>query len=175
VDTALRVVRGISRALEIALLAAACALMCVALAACALEAYDRYVQQLSWGGAFDQYARLALVGIVFFALPAATRRDEGIRLRLIERQLGPVARRRMHHAFDLVVIAVCCVFLGEAPEVIKIGGFQGVMGTPLDYGVVYITMTIGFGCIALFRAERLVLRLADRLPESSREPALQAD
>jgi TRAP-type C4-dicarboxylate transport system permease small subunit len=174
-DTVTRIARGFSRALELLLLTAAGALMCVALAACALEAYDRYVQQLSWGGSFDQYARLALVGIVFFALPVATRRDQGIRLRLIERQLGPVARRRMHHAFDVVVIAVCGVFLFDAPEVIQIGGFQGVMGTPLDYSVVYIAMTLGFAAIALFRLERLVLRLAGRLPEPTHELALEAD
>jgi TRAP-type C4-dicarboxylate transport system permease small subunit len=174
-DTAVRATRAISRALELLLLTAAGALMCVALASCALEAYDRYVQQLSWGGSFDQYARLALVGIVFFALPVATRHDDGIRLRLVERQLGPAARRRMHHAFDLVVIAVCGVFLSDAREVIQIGGFQGVMGTPLDYSVVYATMTVGFAATALFRVERLLLRLADRLPEPQRELALEAD
>jgi TRAP-type C4-dicarboxylate transport system permease small subunit len=170
-----RVVRAISRALEVLLLSAAGALMCVALAACSLEAYDRYVQQLYWGGSFDQYARLALVGIVFFALPVATRRDQGIRLRLVERQLGPVARRRMQHAFDVVVIAVCGVFLLDAPEVIQIGGFQAVMGTPLDYSIVYIAMAIGFAAIALFRLERLARRAAGGVPDPAHEFALEAD
>lgn len=140
------------------LLAAWAGLMLLGLlGASSMGVYDRYVQQLSWG-AFDQWARMALLGLVFSALPVAIRRGEAIRLYLLESRLGPAGRRRLHAVFDACVILVCMVYLSTARPMIQVGSSQGVMGTPLDYGAVYAAAMVCFAAIAVFRAEALLQR-----------------
>lgn len=155
--TAARVVAWLASALEWALAACAGLMMLFLLSASSMGVYDRYVQQLSWG-AFDQWARMALLGLVFSALPVAIRRGEAIRLHLIESRLGWAGRRRLHAVFDACVILVCMVYLSTALPMIQVGSSQGVMGTPLDYGAVYAAAMVCFAAIALFRAEALLQR-----------------
>lgn len=140
------------------LLAAWAGLMLLGLlGASSMGVYDRYVQQLSWG-AFDQWARMALLGMVFSALPVAIRRGEAIRLHLLESHLGRIGRRRLHAVFDACVILVCLVYLSTAQPMIRVGSSQGVMGTPLDYGAVYAAAMVCFAAIAVFRVEALLQR-----------------
>ncbi|MGE4242096.1 TRAP transporter small permease [Ramlibacter sp.] len=161
---AVRAVALAASALEWALATWAGLMMFALLGASAMGVYDRYVQQLSWG-AFDQWARMALLGLVFSALPVAIRRGEAIRLHLLESRLGPVGRRRLHAVFDACVIGVCLVYLSTARPMIQVGSAQGVMGTPLDYGAVYAAAMVCFAAIALFRAEALVQRWNSPLEE----------
>jgi TRAP-type C4-dicarboxylate transport system permease small subunit len=129
-------------------------MLCLLLAS-SMGVYDRYVEQLSWG-AFDQWARMALLGLVFCALPVAIRRGDAIRLHLLESRLGPIGRRRLHVAFDACVVTLCLVYLSTSLPMIRVGTSQGVMGTPLDYGVVYSFAMTSFAAIAVFRAEALL-------------------
>lgn len=158
-NAAVRVLGVVAGAVEWLLAACAALLMGLALASGAMGVYDRYVEQLTWG-AFDQYARMALVGLVFVSLPVAVRRGEGIRLRLVESRLGEKGRRRLHSLFDLCVILVCAVYLSTARQMIQVGSTQGVLGTPLDYGAVYAVNALCFAAIALFRTEALLRRWA---------------
>lgn len=172
-DNAIRVLAFAADALEWLLAACSAALMALLLAAGAMGVYDRYVQQLTWG-AFDQYARMALVGLVFCALPVAVRRGEGIRLHLLESRLGIAGRRRLHALFDVCVILVCLVYLSTARQMIQVGSSQAVLGTPLDYGVIYGVSSLGFAAIALFRFEALLRRLANRPVPASRHAAAES-
>lgn len=150
-----RAVGRLASALEWALAACAGFMMLCLRSASSMGVYDRYVEQLSWG-AFDQWARMALLGLVFSALPVAIRRGEAIRLHLLESRLGSLGRRRLHAMFDVCVILVCTVYLSTALPMIQVGTSQGVMGTPLDYGVVYTAAMICFAAITLFRTEALL-------------------
>jgi TRAP-type C4-dicarboxylate transport system permease small subunit len=154
---AARVVASLASTLEWVLAAFAGLMMLCLLAASSMGVYDRYVQQLSWGS-FDQWARMALLGLVFSALPVAIRRGEAIRLHLFESCLGRAGRRRLHAVFDACVILVCMVYLSTARPMIQVGSSQGVMGTPLDYGAVYAAAMVCFAAIAVFRGEALLQR-----------------
>lgn len=158
-NAAIRVLALVAGTVEWVLAACAGLLMALMLVSGAMGVYDRYVQQLTWG-AFDQYARLALVGLVFCSLPVAVRRGEGIRLHLVESRLSKAGRRWLHSGFDVCVIAICLVYLSTARQMIQVGSSQGVLGTPLDYGAVYGVTTLCFAAIALFRAEALLRRWA---------------
>lgn len=155
--TATRGLAWLAAGLERALAACAGLMMLCLLSASSMGVYDRYVQQLSWG-AFDQWARMALLGLVFSALPVAIRRGEAIRLHLLESRLGSTGRRRLHAVFDACVIVVCIVYLSTARPMIQVGSSQGVMGTPLDYGAVYAAAMVCFAAIALFRTDALLQR-----------------
>ncbi|APW39314.1 hypothetical protein RD110_20575 [Rhodoferax koreense] len=119
---------------------------------------DRYVLKSSFD-AHDQFARLGLVWLTFLGIAVGIRDRTNVRVEVLNHLAPPRVRRAIAIVLDLVILAVSVVLVIVGFRLLEVGAFQAIMGTPLNYDVMYAAALGGLGLLILF----LVLRFADLL------------
>jgi TRAP-type C4-dicarboxylate transport system permease small subunit len=133
------------------------ALAAAILVVMSIQIFLRYVlnDSLIWS---DELSRYLLVAMAFIGTATGMRKDNHIRIDVIDHVLPAAARRALRLAVDLAVLAylVYVVFLSLEMLAIFHRRPSTALGVPMS--VPYAAVTVGFALAALRLALRLVLR-----------------
>ncbi|MBL8700416.1 MAG: TRAP transporter small permease [Alphaproteobacteria bacterium] len=133
------------------------AAMAATLVVMATQVFLRYVlnQSLIWS---EELSRYLLIAMVFLGTATATRRDQHIRIDLIDHLLPAALARGLRRATDLLVLAYLAYVAWSSIEMLAIFSTQPSSALGVPMAVPYGAVTVGFGLAAL----RLVLGLVAR-------------
>ena len=107
--------------------------------------------------AYDQFARIGLVWLTFLGIAVGIRDRTNVRIELLNHLAPQHIRRYMAIAIDLVVLATSILLVLVGVPLLEVGAFQAIMGTSLNYDIMYASLLSGLCLLILF----LVLRFAD--------------
>ncbi|MDX3805813.1 MAG: TRAP transporter small permease [Bosea sp. (in: a-proteobacteria)] len=119
---------------------------------------DRYVLKTQFD-AHDQIARIGMVWMAFLGFALGVRDRINIRIEVIQHFLPDRVRRFAGVFLDVVMLAIACILLWNGWQLLEVGSFQSIMGTPLYYDVMYGALLAGLVLLVIF----LLLRIADTL------------
>lgn len=119
---------------------------------------DRYVLKTQFD-AHDQIARIGMVWMAFLGFALGVRQRANIRIEVIQHFLPKAVRRVAGVFLDMVMLAVAIVLLVNGWQLLEVGSFQAIMGTPFYYDVMYGALLAGLVLLVIF----LALRIADTL------------
>jgi TRAP-type C4-dicarboxylate transport system permease small subunit len=119
---------------------------------------DRYFIKSSFD-AHDQFARIGLVWLTFIGIAVGIRNRTNVRIELLGHLASVATRRRVAVVLDLVMLVVSVFLVIVGARLMEIGAFQAIMGTPLNYDVMYGALLVGLSLVAVF----MVIRFADIL------------
>lgn len=119
---------------------------------------DRYVLTTQFD-AHDQIARIGMVWMAFLGFALGVRDRMNIRIEVIQHFLPEKARRVAGVFLDGVMLLVALALLVNGWQLLEVGSFQAIMGTPFYYDVMYGALLAGLVLLVIF----LLLRMADTL------------
>lgn len=119
---------------------------------------DRYVFKSQFD-AHDQIARIGMVWMAFLGFALGVRSRTNIRIEVIQHFLPEGVKRVAGVVLDMIMLAVTGFLLFNGWQLLEVGSFQAIMGTPFYYDVMYGALLCGLVLLAIF----LVLRIADTL------------
>lgn len=122
------------------------------------QVLDRYILRSSFD-AHDQFARIGMVWLTFLGIAVGIRDRINVRIELFHHFASPTLRRRVAVLLDLVMLAVAGFLVAVGFGLLEVGSFQAIMGTPLNYDIMYAALLAGMAVLVFF----LVLRFADLL------------
>jgi TRAP-type C4-dicarboxylate transport system permease small subunit len=117
---------------------------------------DRYLVKSTFD-AHDQFARIGLVWLTFIGLAVGIRTRSNVRIELLAHFAPPAVVRAANVILDLVVLVVSGIMVVVGARLLEVGAFQAIIGTPLNYDVMYAGMLVGMALLVVF----MVLRFAD--------------
>ena len=137
---------------------------------------DRYLIKSAFD-AHDQYARISLVWLTFIGIAVGIRDRANVRIELVG-HLAPVHLRHwISLVLELITVVVAAFIMFVGWRLLEIGAFQSIIGTSLNYDVMYVGMLTGMGLMVLFIVLRFINQLTrgkfrlDVLPRSHDDPA----
>ena len=148
------VVRGLYRLSRWTLVAA---LACVLVFTVA-QVLDRYIFKSAFN-AHDQYARMGLVLLTFVGIAEGIRDRVNVRVEVLSHFAPLGVQRFVAAGLDLVTMAMAGLLTWVGLRLLEIGASQPILGTPFTYQVMYVSLLVGMGLLAVF----LLLRFATRL------------
>lgn len=119
---------------------------------------DRYILKSQFD-AHDQIARIGMVWMAFLGFALGVRSRSNIRIEVIQHFLPDGVRRVAGVFLDGVMLVVAIVLLVNGWQLLEVGSFQSIMGTPFYYDVMYGALLFGLVLLVIF----LILRIADTL------------
>lgn len=119
---------------------------------------DRYLLKTQFD-AHDQIARIGMVWMAFLGFALGVRDRMNIRIEVIQHFLPESIRRIAGIFLDGVMLAISLALLANGWQLLDVGSFQAIMGTPFYYDVMYGALLAGLILLVVF----LVLRMADTL------------
>jgi len=119
---------------------------------------DRYLLKTQFD-AHDQIARIGMVWMAFLGFALGVRDRMNIRIEVIQHFLPESIRRIAGIFLDGVMLAISLALLANGWQLLEVGSFQAIMGTPFYYDVMYGALLAGLILLVVF----LVLRMADTL------------
>lgn len=119
---------------------------------------DRYVLKTQFD-AHDQIARIGMVWMAFLGFALGVRDRMNIRIEVIQHFLPEKARCVAGVFLDGVMLLVALALLVNGWQLLEVGSFQAIMGTPFYYDVMYGALLAGLVLLVIF----LLLRMADTL------------
>jgi TRAP-type C4-dicarboxylate transport system permease small subunit len=119
---------------------------------------DRYILKSQFD-AHDQIARIGMVWMAFLGFALGVRSRSNIRIEVIQHFLPQVVRRASGVLLDVVMVVIAVILLINGWQLLEIGTFQAIMGTPFYYDVMYGALLTGLITLVIF----LILRIADTI------------
>jgi TRAP-type C4-dicarboxylate transport system permease small subunit len=119
---------------------------------------DRYVLKTQFD-AHDQIARIGMVWMAFLGFALGVRSRGNIRIEVIQHFLPEGVRRVTGVFLDAVMMVVAIALLVNGWQLLEVGSFQAIMGTPFYYDAMYGALLAGLVLLVIF----LALRMADTL------------
>ena len=119
---------------------------------------DRYFIKSQFD-AHDQFARIGMVWLTFIGIAVGIRNRTNVRIELLGHLASLATRRRVAVVLDLVMLVVSVFLVIVGARLMEIGAFQAIMGTPLNYDIMYAALLAGMSLLAVF----MVIRFADIL------------
>ena len=137
---------------------------------------DRYLVKSAFD-AHDQYARISLVWLTFIGIAVGIRDRANVRIELVSHLAPPRWRQSIALLLELVTVLVAGLIMVVGWRLLEIGAFQAIIGTSLNYDVMYLGLLSGMGLMVLFLVLRFITRLSrgrlrlDTLPQGHDDPA----
>jgi len=128
--------------------------LAVVLVFCFAQVLDRYLLKTQFD-AWDQIARIGMLWCAFLGAAMALRERRNVVIDLIDSHLPERVRRMRNRLFDAMVLAATLFYKGL--DVVEVGHFQDIVGTPFTYAVSYAALTAGMAFFTLFLALRLLI------------------
>jgi TRAP-type C4-dicarboxylate transport system permease small subunit len=116
---------------------------------------DRYVLKGTFN-AYDQIGRIALIWMTFLGAALAFRKRLNIAVDLINIYLPAKVVAVKAVALDALSLVLMLFMFGYSIRLLEVGAFQGVLGTPLTYREVYVSLVIGTTLFILFLGVRIL-------------------
>jgi TRAP-type C4-dicarboxylate transport system permease small subunit len=123
-----------------------------------VQVADRYVLKSSFFG-YDQFARIGLVWLTFLGIAVGIRDRTNIRIELLNHLAPRNVRRALSLVLDIVILVVSILLVVVGVRLLDVGSFHAIMGTDLNYNIMYAALLTGLGLLILF----LVLRFTNLL------------
>ncbi|HPU52562.1 MAG TPA: TRAP transporter small permease [Burkholderiaceae bacterium] len=141
--------------LDVALGAAASALLLAMMLLTFADVLGRYVFNTPLRGAFE-ITELALLTLIFAGLPLVSRADEHVTMDFIDKILGPVARgllrRFVHGLCGAIILGMAWLVWLKAGKIAAYGDTTDVLKIPVAPFVYFMTVMVGVtGLIHLFK------------------------
>lgn len=136
--------------------------------------FFRYVlnQPIIWS---EEVVQGLIAWVVFLCISVVLRRDEHVRIELVESKVSGFARRVVYLVADASLLAFLLV-AALTSLLLTLSNFERearLPATGLPLGLIYASMPVGFGLSAVNALERLLLRAAGR--ELPKDPDQLAD
>ncbi|MGE8687623.1 MAG: TRAP transporter small permease [Achromobacter sp.] len=123
---------------------------------CFAQVLDRYVLKTQFD-AWDQIARIGMLWCAFLGAAMALRERRNVVIDIIDGHLSERARRVRDRLFDAMLLALAATLFYKGLDVVEVGHFQDIVGTPFTYAVSYAALTAGMAFFMLFLALRLLI------------------
>ncbi len=123
---------------------------------CFAQVLDRYLLKTQFD-AWDQVARIGMLWCAFVGAAMALRERRNVVIDLIDRHLSDRVRRARDRLFDALLLALAATLFYKGLDVVAVGNFQDIVGTPFTYAVSYASLTVGMVFFMLFLALRLLI------------------
>lgn len=123
---------------------------------CFAQVLDRYLLKSQFD-AWDQIARIGMLWCAFLGAAMALRERRNVVIDLIDSHLSPRLRRARDRLFDAVLLVLAATLFYKGLDVVEVGHFQDIVGTPFTYAVSYAALTAGMVFFMLFLALRLLI------------------
>ncbi|SSW65094.1 TRAP transporter small permease [Achromobacter agilis] len=130
--------------------------LAVVLVFCFAQVLDRYVLKSQFD-AWDQIARIGMLWCAFLGAAMALRERRNVVIDIIDSHLSERARRVRDRLFDATLLALAATLFYKGLDVVEVGHFQDIVGTPFTYAVSYAALTAGMALFMLFLALRLLI------------------
>ncbi|MDF3942337.1 TRAP transporter small permease [Achromobacter denitrificans] len=130
--------------------------LAVVLVFCFAQVLDRYLLKTQFD-AWDQLARIGMLWCAFLGAAMALRERRNVVIDLIDSHLSERARRVRDRLFDALLLALAATLFYKGLDVVEVGHFQDIVGTPFTYAVSYAALTAGMVFFMLFLALRLLI------------------
>lgn len=116
---------------------------------------DRYIFGTSFS-AYDQLSRVGLVWMTFVGFALGVWERVNIRVELLEHFLPRRVLDAISFLLGLTMAAVAILVLVEGWRLLDVGAYQGIMGTPFTYVIVYAGLLVGMALLVVFLVARLI-------------------
>lgn len=123
---------------------------------CFAQVLDRYLLKTQFD-AWDQIARIGMLWCTFVGAAMALRERRNVVIDIIDRHLPQRVRRVRDRLFDATLLALAATLFYKGLDVVAVGNFQDIVGTPFTYAVSYASLTVGMVFFMLFLALRLLI------------------
>ncbi|MBD9423378.1 TRAP transporter small permease [Achromobacter sp. ACM04] len=123
---------------------------------CFAQVLDRYLLKTQFD-AWDQVARIGMLWCAFVGAAMALRERRNVVIDIIDRHLPERVRRARDRLFDTCLLALAATLFYRGLDVVAVGNFQDIVGTPFTYAVSYASLTVGMVFFMLFLALRLLI------------------
>lgn len=123
---------------------------------CFAQVLDRYLLKTQFD-AWDQVARIGMLWCAFVGAAMALRERRNVVIDLIDRHLSDRVRRARDRLFDALLLALAATLFYKGLDVVAVGNFQDIVGTPFTYAVSYASLTVGMVFFMLFLLLRLLI------------------
>ncbi|CAB3854291.1 hypothetical protein LMG26858_01879 [Achromobacter anxifer] len=123
---------------------------------CFAQVLDRYLLKTQFD-AWDQVARIGMLWCAFVGAAMALRERRNVVIDLIDRHLSDRVRRARDRLFDALLLVLAATLFYKGLDVVEVGNFQDIVGTPFTYAVSYASLTVGMVFFMLFLALRLLI------------------
>ncbi|ADP17932.1 tripartite ATP-independent periplasmic transporter, DctQ component family protein 11 [Achromobacter xylosoxidans A8] len=123
---------------------------------CFAQVLDRYLLKTQFD-AWDQVARIGMLWCAFVGAAMALRERRNVVIDIIDRHLPERLRRARDRLFDVLLLALAATLFYKGLDVVAVGNFQDIVGTPFTYAVSYASLTVGMVFFMLFLALRLLI------------------
>jgi TRAP-type C4-dicarboxylate transport system permease small subunit len=124
------------------------------------QAVDRYLLHTSFD-AYEQIGRIGLVWLTFFGYALAFRDGRNLRIELLDMVLPSSAVFVKQLVFDLSILGIALVIHVKGWTVYRVGGNQIILGTPVDYRLVYAGVQVGTVMLIFFIVVRTLRHILD--------------
>ncbi|QKH37593.1 TRAP transporter small permease [Achromobacter pestifer] len=123
---------------------------------CFAQVLDRYLLKTQFD-AWDQVARIGMLWCAFVGAAMALRERRNVVIDIIDRHLPERVRRARDRLFDACLLVLAATLFYKGLDVVAVGNFQDIVGTPFTYAVSYASLTVGMVFFMLFLALRLLI------------------
>ncbi len=123
---------------------------------CFAQVLDRYLLKTQFD-AWDQVARIGMLWCAFVGAAMALRERRNVVIDIIDRHLPERVRRARDRLFDASLLVLAATLFYKGLDVVAVGNFQDIVGTPFTYAVSYASLTVGMVFFMLFLALRLLI------------------
>lgn len=130
--------------------------LAVVLIFCFCQVLDRYVLKTQFD-AWDQIARIGMLWSAFLGAALALRERRNVVIDIIDNHLPERVRKMRDKLFDVLLLILAVTLFLKGLDVVAVGQFQDIVGTPFTYAVSYASLTVGMVFFILFLVLRLVI------------------
>ncbi|CAM4200449.1 TRAP transporter small permease protein [Bordetella tumbae] len=130
--------------------------LAVVLISCFCQVLDRYALKTQFD-AWDQIARIGMLWSAFLGAAMALRERRNVVIDIIDRHLSERVRKVRDKLFDALLLVLAITLFVKGLDVVAVGQFQDIVGTPFTYAVSYASLTTGMVFFILFLVLRLII------------------
>lgn len=130
--------------------------LAVVLIFCFCQVLDRYVLKTQFD-AWDQIARIGMLWSAFLGAALALRERRNVVIDIIDSHLPERVRKMRDKLFDILLLILAITLFVKGLDVVAVGQFQDIVGTPFTYAVSYASLTAGMLLFIFFLALRLIV------------------
>lgn len=130
--------------------------LAVVLISCFCQVLDRYALKTQFD-AWDQIARIGMLWAAFLGAAMALRERRNVVIDIIDRHLSERVRKVRDKLFDALLLVLAITLFVKGLDVVAVGQFQDIVGTPFTYAVSYASLTTGMVFFILFLVLRLII------------------
>lgn len=130
--------------------------LAVVLIFCFCQVLDRYVLKTQFD-AWDQISRIGMLWAAFLGAAMALRERRNVVIDIIDSHLSTHVRKVRDKLFNVLLLVLAVTLFIKGLDVVAVGQFQDIVGTPFTYAVSYASLTVGMVFFILFLVLRLII------------------